>query len=81
MQQCLHNFLKLSPFRFQTDLKVLMKELESAYPHYVRCIKPNNNQEPRAFEASLVNEQLIYSGILNVVQIRQTGFPVRIDHR
>lgn len=33
--------------QFRTSLDVLMKTLGNCHPFFVRCIKPNENKEPR----------------------------------
>ena len=66
--------------RFQAQLNKLMTILGSSSPHFVRCIKPNNSKHADAFKAPLVLQQLRYSGVLEAIQIRKTGFPVRRKH-
>ena len=63
--------------QFRSQLEVLINTLRSTDPHYIKCIKPNAMQVPRVFNASLVMEQLRYSGVLEVVRIRREGYPVR----
>jgi myosin heavy subunit len=66
--------------QFQKQLGDLMSTLNSTTPHYVRCVKPNPNKQPEEFVASMVLEQLRYSGVLEAVQIRKQGFPFRLTH-
>jgi len=63
---------------FRNSLKKLMDKLAEAEPHYIRCIKPNSPKKPNLFEAPMVNEQLIYSGVMEVVRIRQLGYAARV---
>ncbi|KAJ8576171.1 hypothetical protein ON010_g3046 [Phytophthora cinnamomi] len=63
--------------RFRTQLAELMEVLWSTTPSYIKCIKPNNLKFPGGFSCELVRDQLIYSGVLEVVRIRQEGFPIR----
>jgi len=63
--------------QFRSQLEVLINTLRSTDPHYIKCIKPNAMQVPLVFNASLVMEQLRYSGVLEVVRIRREGYPVR----
>eukprot|EP00644_Phytophthora_capsici_P007414 jgi/Phyca11/111822/e_gw1.21.22.1 len=63
--------------RFRTQLAELMDVLWSTTPSYIKCIKPNNLKFPGGFSCELVRDQLIYSGVLEVVRIRQEGFPIR----
>lgn len=63
--------------RFRTQLGELMDVLWHTTPSYIKCIKPNNLKFPRGFSCELVRDQLVYSGVLEVVRIRQEGFPIR----
>ncbi|DAZ96317.1 TPA: hypothetical protein N0F65_008441 [Lagenidium giganteum] len=63
--------------RFRLQLSELMEVLWSTTPNYIKCIKPNNLKFPGGFSCELVRDQLIYSGVLEVVRIRQEGFPIR----
>ncbi|KAJ0399326.1 hypothetical protein ATCC90586_000460 [Pythium insidiosum] len=63
--------------RFRLQLAELMDVLWSTAPHYIKCIKPNNLKFPGGFSSDLVRHQLVYSGVLEVVRIRQDGYPIR----
>ncbi|OWZ16867.1 Myosin [Phytophthora megakarya] len=63
--------------RFRTQLAELMDVLWNTTPSYIKCIKPNNLKFPGGFSCELVRDQLVYSGVLEVVRIRQEGFPIR----
>ncbi|GAB9467267.1 hypothetical protein Gpo141_00004619 [Globisporangium polare] len=63
--------------RFRLQLSELMEVLWHTTPNYIKCIKPNNLKFPGGFSCELVRDQLIYSGVLEVVRIRQEGFPIR----
>ncbi|XP_066511963.1 unconventional myosin-XV [Hoplias malabaricus] len=64
--------------KFQQSLQELLDKMERCNPFFVRCIKPNNNKEPGLFELDLVAHQLRYSGIMDAIQIRKEGYPVRV---
>ena len=67
--------------QFQNQLSdLLMNRLKKAAPHFIRCIKPNSLKSPDLFEGYLVMEQLRYSGVLEAIQIRKSGYPVRNSH-
>ena len=67
-------------FQFSKQLDNLMNTLNATEPHYIRCIKPNNEKKKDYFIASNVMEQLRYSGVFEAVQIRRSGFPFRQTH-
>ncbi|CAN1812415.1 VIII-1 [Linum perenne] len=67
--------------KFKGQLFHLMKRLESTTPHFIRCIKPNNNQSPRLYDQGLVLQQLRCCGVLEVVRISRSGFPTRVTHQ
>ncbi|MES1917067.1 MAG: hypothetical protein MHM6MM_008827, partial [Cercozoa sp. M6MM] len=66
--------------QFKQQLDVLMTQLYSTSPHYIRCIKPNEQKAPMAFTARNVHEQLNYSGVYEAVRIRKLGYPFRLKH-
>eukprot|EP00981_Chlorochromonas_danica_P005298 scaffold1058_cov155-Ochromonas_danica.AAC.43 len=63
--------------RFQSQLQSLMNILENSQPHFIKCIKPNSSKLPMEFEEDLVLQQLRYSGVLEAIQIRKSGYPTR----
>jgi myosin-5 len=66
---------------FRHQLTQLMNTLEETKRHYIKCIKPNNEKSPLIFNPLLVNEQLRYSGALEVVRIRKEGYPTRVNFK
>ncbi len=66
--------------QFTKQLDTLMATLNSTEPHYIRCIKPNNDRAANRFLAPNVLEQLRYSGVFEAVAIRKSGFPFRQTH-
>ncbi|KAL3647048.1 hypothetical protein CASFOL_008016 [Castilleja foliolosa] len=67
--------------KFKGQLFKLMQQLESTTPHFIRCIKPNSQQNPGAFDKDLVLEQLRCCGVLEVVRISKSGYPTRMRHQ
>uniref|UniRef100_A0A8C5GVU2 Myosin X n=1 Tax=Gouania willdenowi TaxID=441366 RepID=A0A8C5GVU2_GOUWI len=63
--------------QFKNSLHSLMATLSTSNPFFIRCIKPNTNKMPDHFDQNVVLNQLRYSGMLETVKIRRTGFPVR----
>ncbi|KAM8849705.1 unconventional myosin-X isoform 1-T1 [Spinachia spinachia] len=63
--------------QFKDSLHSLMATLSTSNPFFIRCIKPNAHKMPDQFDQTLVLNQLRYSGMLETVKIRRSGFPVR----
>nr|XP_045006124.1 unconventional myosin-VIIb isoform X2 [Jaculus jaculus] len=63
--------------QFKQSLEQLMKILTHCQPYFVRCIKPNEYKKPLLFDRELCTLQLRYSGMMETVRIRKSGFPVR----
>jgi len=55
-----------------------MDTLSHANPFFVRCIKSNADKMPNHFDDRLVLMQLRYTGMLETVRIRQSGYSVRL---
>eukprot|EP00949_MAST-11_sp_MAST-11-sp1_P000183 g183.t1 len=66
--------------QFQQQLRDLMRQLYATQPHYIRCIKPNEEKKALKFVPSNCYEQLTYSGVFEAVAIRKQGFPFRLSH-
>uniref|UniRef100_A0A8C9MHW3 Myosin VIIB n=1 Tax=Serinus canaria TaxID=9135 RepID=A0A8C9MHW3_SERCA len=63
--------------QFKQSLEKLMKILEQCQPYFIRCIKPNDYKKPLLFDRELCIKQLRYSGVMETIQIRKAGYPVR----
>jgi len=66
---------------FRTSLRSLISKIQAADPHYIRCVKPNAQKVPGRFTSAMVMEQMLLSGVLSTVHIRQQGFAYRILHK
>ena len=66
--------------QFKDQLKVLMEKIYTTKPHYIRCLKPNDENIPDSYNRPRVVEQLRYGGVLEVVRVARSGFPVRLSH-
>ena len=64
-------------FKFREQLQDLMMTLRATQPHYIKCVKPNGSKEPHKFTSALAMQQLLYSGVLDVVRIRRQGYPIQ----
>ncbi|XP_076197764.1 unconventional myosin-VIIb isoform X1 [Aptenodytes patagonicus] len=63
--------------QFKQSLEKLMKILEQCQPYFIRCIKPNDYKKPLLFNRELCIKQLRYSGMMETIQIRKAGYPIR----
>ncbi|XP_051120812.1 myosin-9 isoform X3 [Andrographis paniculata] len=61
--------------RFRLQLHQLMETLNSTEPHYIRCVKPNNQFKPGLFENGNALHQLRCGGVLEAIRISCSGYP------
>ncbi|XP_022672050.1 unconventional myosin-IXb-like isoform X3 [Varroa jacobsoni] len=64
--------------QFGASLAKLMDTLNQANPFFVRCIKSNVGKVPCMFDEAVILQQLRYTGMLETVRIRQSGYSVRL---
>ena len=62
---------------FRDSLNLLMENLNSTNPHYVRCIKPNDEKQSFKFDNKRAVQQLRACGVLETVRISAAGYPSR----
>ena len=63
--------------QFKKQVKRLMDTLATCAPHYVRCIKPNDDKKGGLFVKPRVAHQVKYLGLLENVRVRRAGFAHR----
>ncbi|XP_068325903.1 myosin-8-like [Pyrus communis] len=63
--------------RFKQQLQSLLETLSAIEPHYIRCVKPNNQLKPAIFENSAVLQQLCCGGVMEAIRISCAGYPTR----
>lgn len=56
----------------------LLSKMVVGQPHFVRCIKPNDDRKALQFSQDRVLAQLRSTGILETVSIRRQGYSHRI---
>eukprot|EP00984_Skeletonema_dohrnii_P013460 scaffold5576_cov131-Skeletonema_dohrnii-CCMP3373.AAC.2 len=68
--------------QFSGQLQKLRRRIDETHPHYVRCIKPNEQLQPNHFDSNIVVDQLRCGGILEAIRVSRAGFPQRytFDH-
>ncbi|XP_048832092.1 unconventional myosin-IXb-like isoform X8 [Brienomyrus brachyistius] len=60
--------------QFQTSLSKLLETLGRAEPFFIRCIRSNSEKMEMHFDEALVVQQLRYTGMLETVRIRRSGY-------
>lgn len=63
---------------FRASLRGLMAKVAASNPHYIRCVKPNFEKVADVFDSKMVYDQLLFSGVLEAVRIRQQGYSSRL---
>uniref|UniRef100_A0A8C4HZA7 non-specific serine/threonine protein kinase n=1 Tax=Dicentrarchus labrax TaxID=13489 RepID=A0A8C4HZA7_DICLA len=63
---------------FRYSLMDLLSKMVAGQPHFVRCIKPNNDRQSNKFDREKVLVQLRYTGVLETAKIRRQGYSHRI---
>ncbi|NWI67565.1 MYO9B protein, partial [Todus mexicanus] len=63
--------------QFQTSLNKLLETLGKAEPFFIRCIRSNAEKKEMLFDEGLVLQQLIYTGMLETVRIRRSGYSAK----
>ncbi|XP_074593590.1 unconventional myosin-Va-like isoform X2 [Brevipalpus obovatus] len=63
--------------QFRDSLAALMKTLNATTPHYIRCIKPNDDKASFEFNNIRAIQQLRACGVLETIKISSNGFPSR----
>ncbi|BES97844.1 MYSc [Nesidiocoris tenuis] len=66
--------------QFRDSLAALMKTLNSTTPHYIRCIKPNDDKTAFSYNPSRAVQQLRACGVLETIRISAAGFPSRLQY-
>lgn len=62
---------------FKNSMIMLIQNLASKQPHYIRCIKPNDLKSPQNFDRERVHHQVNYLGLVENVLVRRAGYAYR----
>ena len=63
---------------FHTRLDNLLRTLVHAKPHFVRCLRPNENYSSSEFDRNCIANQVRSLQILETVNLMHSGFPHRM---
>lgn len=66
--------------QFSEQLRTLRSRIDTTVPHYIRCLKPNDELVPDYFEPKNIVEQLRCGGVLEAVRVSRAGYPTRYAH-
>eukprot|EP00923_Selenidium_pygospionis_P001475 GHVN01002169.1.p1 GENE.GHVN01002169.1~~GHVN01002169.1.p1 ORF type:complete len:829 (+),score=103.91 GHVN01002169.1:3985-6471(+) len=68
---------QLASFRFIKSLEGMMELIAQTEPHFVRCVKPNEQKKPKLYSQPKVMIQLIALSILEALHLRDLGYSYR----
>jgi myosin heavy subunit len=60
--------------QFKIQINEFIESINSCDINFIKCIKSNSNDKPLYFDKSLVKEQLIYNGVLQLINILKQGY-------
>ncbi|KAG7346912.1 myosin head motor domain containing protein [Nitzschia inconspicua] len=66
--------------QFRRQLRRLREKIDHMSPHYVRCLKPNDELVANNFDRAAVAEQLRCGGILEAVRVARAGYSNHYSH-
>jgi myosin-5 len=66
--------------QFASQLGQLRNRINQTTPHYVRCLKPNDDLFPDSFHPMVIADQLRCAGVLEAIRVSRVGFPQRYAH-
>ena len=65
---------------FIDQLSSLVAMISESDQHFIRCIKPNEQQTPKTVSMTKLVEQLRAGGVVAAVKVARAGFPIRMAH-
>ncbi|KAL7521135.1 hypothetical protein ACHAWX_005834, partial [Stephanocyclus meneghinianus] len=66
--------------QFSAQLRELRSRIDTTVPHYIRCLKPNDELVPDCFDPKMIVDQLRCGGVLEAVRVSRAGYPTRYPH-
>ncbi|RLN62196.1 hypothetical protein BBJ29_002345 [Phytophthora kernoviae] len=67
-------------YKIRTQCEALVTALMDCTPHYVRCIKSNDQKQSNKMDDRRVVHQIKYLGLLENVKVRRAGYAYRGDY-
>mmetsp|Transcript_13165 Transcript_13165/g.19836 ORF Transcript_13165/g.19836 Transcript_13165/m.19836 type:complete len:1526 (+) Transcript_13165:147-4724(+) len=65
---------------FKDSVAKLIGTINDTEPHYIKCLKPNNENVREKFVVDRILDQLLYGGIMQTISIARSGFPIRFTY-
>ena len=66
--------------QFKKQVIKLMETLGATEPHFIRCLKPNEEKRSDLWDEARMTEQVVFNGIPENIKIAQGGFVWRVDY-
>lgn len=66
--------------RIRSQCAALVAALMKCSPHYVRCIKSNDQRQPLRIDSERVKHQVKYLGLVENIKVRRAGFAYRAEY-
>jgi myosin-1 len=66
--------------RIRTQCQNLVTALMQCSPHYVRCVKSNDQKRPLTINGDRVKHQVKYLGLAENIKVRRAGFAYRAEY-
>uniref|UniRef100_A0A6Q2Z7R2 Myosin IXb n=1 Tax=Esox lucius TaxID=8010 RepID=A0A6Q2Z7R2_ESOLU len=67
--------------QFQASLNKLLETVGRAEPFFIRCIRSNAEKKEMVFDDALVLQQLRYTGMLETVRVRKSGYSAKFTFK
>eukprot|EP00030_Apusomonadida_sp_AF-17_P005954 a676848_41.p1 GENE.a676848_41~~a676848_41.p1 ORF type:complete len:1040 (+),score=538.78 a676848_41:39-3122(+) len=67
-------------FQFKRAVCELVDTLSQCTPHYIRCIKANEEKRAMHFDHERIAHQSVYLNLLETVRVRKAGFAQRLHY-
>ena len=65
--------------QFKKQVVHLMATLNATQPHFIRCLKPNEEKKADVWDEKRMTEQVVFNGIPENIKIAQGGFVWRVE--
>ncbi len=67
--------------QFRNQLNEFIDSINECELHFIKCIKPNQKETPLFFDIEIVKEQLIYNGVIQLINILKQGYSHNIEKK